>query len=174
MMVLAIGDSWIDCAWPVIMGILKPRRQGVSGSTAAQWASDYNGMLSRAVDTKADTVIISLLGNDARDAVSDGVVTLKERVDGVTNLNKVVKAVKRKHTIVLLYADPFCGRDPRAAKGIVLLNKAIRLACNGSDVDFADTGDCLTPAHFDGVDIHPNKDGQVAIAKMMTKLLGAL
>jgi len=171
MKILTIGDSWIDCQWPVIMGVTAPFRQGVRGSTAHQWATDYNSMLSKAIATEASSVIISLLGNDAISAASDGNVTLKEIIDGVSNLAKVVNAIKREQTIVLLYADPFCGKDPRATIGVKMINSAIKLACGGLDVDFADTGDCLTSDHFDGKDIHPNKDGQVAIAAMMTKIL---
>ena len=66
MSILVIGDSWsaareadtvLDRGWPEIMGIPAELRQGVSGSTAAEWAANTDGMLTRAMQTKADTLI---------------------------------------------------------------------------------------------------------------------
>jgi lysophospholipase L1-like esterase len=148
-------------------------RQGVSGSTAAQWASDFDGRLSLARDTDSDAVVISLLGNDARHAVSDGQVTADEIAAGLRDMRAVVQAVLRPLTIVLLYADPFCGTQAQARVGVPLLNGAIRWACNGLPVVFADTGAWLTREHFDGRDIHPTRAGHAVIAAQMLDIISA-
>lgn len=79
--ILVIGDSWAsayeadtkqDAGWPEIMGIPVDLRQGISGSTAIEWAANEDGRFGWAIGTEARIVIISLLGNDARAAVSDG------------------------------------------------------------------------------------------------------
>jgi len=180
MKTLVIGDSWAsaveadtgrDAGWPEIMGA--ELRQGVSGSTAAQWASDFDGRLSLARDTDSDAVVISLLGNDARHAVSDGQVTADEIAAGLRDMRAVVEAVLRPLTIVLLYADPFCGTQAQARVGVPLLNGAIRWACNGLPVVFADTGAWLTREHFDGRDIHPTRAGHEVIAAQMLDIISA-
>ncbi len=73
---LVIGDSWAsayeadtgnkNAGWPDFMEIEPNLRQGISGSTANQWASDHNGSLSRAIATPSNTVIISLMGNSRK------------------------------------------------------------------------------------------------------------
>jgi hypothetical protein len=182
MKTLVIGDSWAsaveadtcrDAGWPEIMGIERGLRQGIAGSTAAQWAADARGALARATDTVADTVIVSLLGNDARSAVSDGKVTADEIAAGLRDMRAVVEAVLRPLTIVLLYADPFCGTQAQARVGVPLLNGAIRWACNGLPVVFADTGAWLTQEHFDRRDIHPTRAGHEVIAAQMLDIISA-
>jgi len=74
-------------------------------------------------------------------------------------------------TIVLLYADPFCGRQPQARVAIPLLNAAIRLAACRIPVVFADTGAWLGDDHFDGRDIHPTRAGHAVIADRMRELI---
>jgi len=170
--VLVIGDSWSSAVvagegdsagWPLMLGIPDEMRQAVSGSTAAQWAADFDGRLTKAAHTKADVVILSLLGNDAFAALADGTVTPQEVVSGLVNLRYVIGAVQKARTIVLLYADPFCGRDVRSAIACPLLNAAIR-ATLPICVEAFDTRTVLRPGHFDGVDIHPNRAGHEAIA----------
>ena len=178
--ILVIGDSWAsareedtgrDAGWPALMGL--EFRQGIAGSTAAQWAGDHKGILTRAKQTESDAVIVSLLGNDARVAVSDGNVTAEEIAAGLRDMRAVVESVQRPLTIVLLYADPFCGNNAQARVGVPLLNGAIRWACNGLPVVFADTGAWLTPDHFDGHGIHPTRAGHAVIADRMRELIEA-
>lgn len=182
MRTLVIGDSWAsareadtgrDAGWPEMMGVPAELRQGVSGSTAAQWEADYDGWLTRARQTEAGVVIVSLLGNDARAAVSDGRVTADEVATGLRDMRAVVKAVQRPLTIVLLYADPFCGAQAQSRVAIPLLNGAIRWACNGLPTVYADTGTWLTREHFDGRDIHPTQAGHAVIADRMRDLCTA-
>jgi hypothetical protein len=118
-------------------------------------------------------VIVSLLGNDARHAVSDGRVTADEVAAGLRDMRAVVEAAQRPLTIVLLYADPFCGAQAQARVAVPLINGAIRWACNGIPVVFADTGTWLTREHFDGRDIHPTRAGHAVIADRMRELIEA-
>lgn len=180
MKALVIGDSWAsaweadtgrDEGWPLMMGLAPEMRQGIAGSTAAQWASDFDGRLSRSRNTDSDAVIVSLLGNDARHAVSDGQVTADEIAAGLRDMRAVVELVLRPLTIVLLYADPFCGDNAQARVGVPLLNGAIRWACTGLHVVFADAGAWLGREHFDGADIHPTRAGHAVIAERMRNLL---
>jgi len=179
MKLLVIGDSWSSAVvagndnhggWPVLLGILADLRQAVAGSTAKQWAMDFEGRLSKAAATDADVAILSLLGNDVFAALGDGIITPAEISDGITNFRSVVERVRKKRTIVILYTDPFFGRDKRFAYICPLLNATIRLSCP-SGVEFFDTSLVLRPEHFDGVDIHPNLKGHEAIAAGLKKVL---
>lgn len=178
---LIIGDSWSSAVvagegdrmgWPLALGIPDDMRQAVAGSTAAQWAEDFDGRLTRAAQTRADVVILSLIGNDAFAALADGIVTPEEVSAGLSALRRVVETVRKGRTIVILYADPFCGRDPRLAIACQLLNAAIcGLLPDG--VETFDTRTVLRPEHFDGRDIHPNRSGHESIATALREMLTA-
>jgi len=179
---LVIGDSWAsaveadtgnDAGWPEIMGVPRELRLGVSGSTAAQWAADHEGWLTRAQQVEADAVIVSLMGNDGRHAMSDGRVTISEIAGMVRSTRAVVESVQRRLTIVLLYADPFGAEHEQSAMGVAALNMAIRWAGRGMPVVYAPTGDWLTGEHFDGRDIHPTRAGHEVIAHRMRELIEA-
>lgn len=178
---LVVGDSWSSAVvagegdragWPLNLGIADEMRQAVAGSTAAQGAANFDGRLTRAAQTPANMVILSLLGNDAFAALSDGTVTPEEVSAGVAALRRVVETVRKARTIVLLYTDPFCGRDLRAAIACPLLNAAICGALPVGVETFA-TRRVLLPEHFDGHDIHPNRAGHEAIAAGLRDLLTA-
>lgn len=178
---LIVGDSWSSAVvagegdragWPLVLGIADDMRQAVGGSTAAQWAADFDGRLTRATQTPADTVILSVLGNDAFAALSDGSVTPDEIVAGVSALRRVVEAVRKARTIVMLYTDPFSGRDRQSAVLCPLLNAAICSALPDGAETF-DTRTVLRPEHFDGKDIHPNRAGHEAIAAGLRDMLTA-
>lgn len=186
--VLTVGDSWAsayvngvnDAGWPSILGIPPAMRQAEAGSTASQWAANYNNWLTTAANTSADVVVISLLGNDVFAALSDGVVTPHEISEGVSNLAKVISIVRKPRTIVFLYTNPFKGRSAEeSARGDIicaLLNGAIRMACGVgggilNTISLFDTGLVLQPQHFDGKDIHPNQEGQEMIATALKIIL---
>jgi lysophospholipase L1-like esterase len=178
--VLVVGDSWSSAVvagegdragWPLILGIPDDMRQAVSGSTAAQWSADFDGRLTKATQTPADVVIISLLGNDAFAALADGVATPQEIIAGVKALQHVIETVRKPRTIVLLYADPFCGSDIRKAIACSLLNVAIGTAVPDG-VEALDLRTVLGSQHFDGVDIHPTRAGHEAIAAAVEVLMG--
>jgi len=179
--ILVLGDSWAsaveadtgrDAGWPQIMGIPDTHRQGISGSTAAEWAADLDGRLTHAMGTQARCVIISLMGNDARAAVEDGRVTARELADALASMRHVVNACRRPRTVVLLYADPYGGTQTQSSIAVPIINAAIRAACLGLNVVYADTGAWLQPEHFDGRDIHPTRAGHQVIAERMRALCG--
>ena len=178
--ILVVGDSWaaareedtgLDEGWPLMMGIPKSHRQGVSGTTAAQWANNEDGMLKRARRASADVVIVSLLGNDARHAMDDGKIMPNEIATGLRDLRTVVKTVMRKVTIVMLYADPYSGGNASSRIGVPLINGVIQFACGGLPVVFAVTGQWLGPGQFNGKGIHPVKAGHRIIAENMKDLV---
>ncbi len=179
---IVFGDSWSsavvaggsDGGWPVILGVPEENRQGVSGSTAAQWVSDFEGRLVLVQETDADTVIMSLMGNDARHALADGEITADEVSNALLNMRRVVAHASKLNTIVLLYADPFSGTNAMSAKLVPLLNGAIKAACYGIPVIFADTSEWLSEQHFDGSDIHPTQEGHIVIARNMKILIDSL
>ena len=73
--------------------------------------------------------------------------------------------VERKHVIVLLYADPFCGKNKQSAIGVPLLNAAIMAVTSHVPVLYARTQDWLSDIHFDGKDIHPTLMGHELLAE---------
>ena len=177
---LVIGDSWASAqeadtkkvaGWPEYLGIPADMRQGVNGSTAAQWASGHRGWLFKAMNTNADNIIISLMGNDGRAAMADGKVTAVEAFNALKNMRRVVATLQRKNTVVLLYTDPSGGKDHNMANAVQMLNAAIRMACYNILVTFADTSEWLKPEHFITGDIHPTKSGHQVIAQYMKELI---
>lgn len=178
MRVLVVGDSWAsaveadtgkDAGWPQILGIEDEYRRGVAGSTAREWATNQDGILSDAEVMESDTVIISLLGNDAREIWSDGKVTHDEVFMALGAMRMVAERLRRERTIVMLYADPFQGKDPEYAYGLQMLNAGLRMAT--WPATFLDLGKVLKPEHFDGKDIHPTRKGHEVIASAVEELL---
>jgi lysophospholipase L1-like esterase len=184
--ILIIGDSWASAyvatetgdidrdGWPKLLGIPDEMRQGIAGSTAAQWAADFGGNLTRAIQTEADVVIISLLGNDAFAVINSGQTSLPavfgEIAAGVDNFRKVVESVRKPRTIVIQYTDPFSGNNPMSAVACPLLDAFIKGEVPDG-VEVFDTRTVLKPEHFNGHDIHPNMAGHQAIADKLRQLL---
>jgi lysophospholipase L1-like esterase len=182
--ILVIGDSWSSAVvssatwqevdrqgWPLILGIPDANRQAVAGSTAAQWAEDYNGWLTRAKNTPADVIILSLLGNDAFAALAGG-ITPQEVADGITNFWRLVTMPHGARKIVLQYTDPFCGTDATKALLCSMLDAVIAEECRMTAVDTFDTKTVLNPEHFTPGSIHPNQAGHQAIADGLAQMLG--
>ena len=179
--ILVIGDSWSSavvagegdrCGWPQILGIPENNVQAVAGSTAAQWAADWEGRLTRACNTPARCVILSLMGNDMRQALHDGVLTPAELMAGMAALRKVFDAVRegRESMVVLLYADSY-GADSREEYAVYALNLVIRATTFLHGTNFLDSERVLLPEHFEVGDIHPNLEGHEAIARAMARML---
>lgn len=171
--ILVIGDSW-SVGWSSYLERFSGRKvhsQGIIGSTADEWAKNKNGCLSKAKSTKADTVIISLTGNDFQVAMKNDNMTSREIVAAYLSLRKVLKVLRRKKTIIILYADPFSGKDPMSRVAVPLFNAFIQISCIGFDVEFADTSQWLESIHFDGVDIHPNELGKKTIGKHLSNFI---
>lgn len=179
MKILVIGDSWSSAVvagdsthggWPVLLGVPEEMRQAVAGSTARQWANDFDGRLTKAVNTEADVVILSLLGNDAFAAIQDGVITMEEINIALNSMRDVLHAVRKKRNFVLLYTDPFFGTNPTSGVGCALLNSLISWVVP-SFVEVVVTSDFLIDANFDGFDIHPNLSGHEAVASFLRHVL---
>lgn len=176
MKILAVGDSWasavegdtgMDRGWPEVMGIPEHCRQGISGSTAYEWAQNKDERLSRAMEANADIIFLSLMGNDARHAYEDGKVTSDEVSRALTSMRDVVKMLSgRSRVIAFLYADPFAGKDLIYKYGLPMLNAGIR-AATFLRAECIDLGDVLGPEHFDGKDIHPTRVGHEVMAEYL-------
>lgn len=186
--ILVIGDSWASAVvagdpahggWPQILGIPAELRQAVPGSTAAQWANDFEGRLTRSYATPADVAIVALSGNDAINAMADGVLSPKELIDLLTFTCGVLTGARgegepQRPVYMLGYADPFCGRDPRMSIGVTVLNSALEALFIANDTvpgGFIRTADILGPDCFDGLDIHPNLKGHEAIAQRIAEVI---
>lgn len=179
--ILVVGDSWAaghvaedktDNGWPVMMGIPLELRQGVDGTTAAQWAADAGGMLTRALNTPCDCVVVSLMGNDAFAANSDGNVTPEEIEGALAAMKRVVSVLIEKHkeVYVLLYANPY-RTDWKAAAAVWYLNFLIRKASCGARV--IETGIVLADAKsFAAGDFHPSYEGHRLLAGMIRGIVG--
>lgn len=190
--VLFTGDSWIsavmadklsnpNAGWTEMLSKeegLYTTRHGIAGSRAIQWAEDRDGILTQAKACKADTVFISLMGNDMRDALSDGSLTIKELMTSAKALETVVRELRRKRTIVMLYTNPFPG-DEVSEFLVKFLNNLIMMACaeielttaeedeGYEELNFFESYKILGEGDFDGTDIHALEKGHVNMAEII-------
>ena len=187
MKTLVIGDSWASAlesdtglhrGWPFFAGIPVSLRQGVSGSTAAQWAADDGGRLTKAIASShiVDSVIISLFGNDARHFADDGEITIREVLDSIQSHRKVVSSFSHvRRVIMLAYTDPYFGGNPQAKLGIPLINSVVRLSTVGTfNTTIFHSSEYLQPEHFDGTDFHPNQAGHRVLAQAISAFISKL
>lgn len=180
MKILAVGDSWasavegdtgLDRGWPEILELPEDCRQGISGSTAYEWAQNKDERLTKALESKADVIVLSLMGNDFRHAYDDGKVTSEEVSLALTSMSSVVRMLSRRSRVfTLLYADPFDGKNKIYKYGLPMLNAGIR-AASFMRADCIDLGSILSPEHFDGKDIHPTRAGHEVIAQYLGNYL---
>jgi len=189
---LILGDSHAACrlphspvdAWTVaeLLGVPASNRLAVSGSTARQWASDYQGRLSAAITNRAGIVWISIGGNDALAAAADGQVTAAEQLAVAADMLRFFAAAARGRALCVctLYADPWQGARPDQAAGLDALDAGIsnvcELACSsvGTPVAFLDERTVLTPANYGGSgDLHPNAEGYTNIALRLRSIITA-
>lgn len=180
--VLFLGDSWmasrVDGEGDTglmydILDIPASMRQAVSGSTAAQWSVDHNHMLSKAMSTRCDAVVLSLGGNDAFAALNnDGKITEDEISAMLTAVSSVVGLLtaKFKEVYVVLYANPYPG-NWRSAFGSMMLNAAL-ISAMPSTVRLIHSSAVLIDADFPGTGIHPNRSGYEKLAALIRKEVG--
>lgn len=171
----SLGDSWTcieadgaNAGWQVYAGLEPAHRHGIPGSTARQWADDDGGILADALAAMCpgDTVFVSLVGNDFRHAIADGVLTQDEVVDACDSLRQVILRLRASgaHVIVMGYANPYCGNEVAQAAANALC-MMIRRVANESGAKYFDVARHLVmPEHFDGKDFHPTAAGHRAIA----------
>ena len=188
-----LGDSWmagwLDAdkrdhgGWPALLNkaSFSVVNLAVSGSTAEQWASDFNGNLTRAAASiPTDVFCVSLMGNDAFAAMlpeSDGGkrVTLQEIRDAQDALRKVVKRLTDtgKRVTLWLYGNPYPGNWLYEA-GVSSLNAAARTAVVGmlEERDIIETRFVLrAQGMMSGIGIHPTPKGYAEIARMAESVL---
>jgi lysophospholipase L1-like esterase len=190
---LIVGDSHAAnrlphspvAAWIVadLLGVSPSNRLAVSGSTAAQWAADLNGMMTSATNNRAPVVWISLGGNDAAAAASDGSVTTEECYRIAADLYNAVFALSRGRRLVIctLYADPHQGALPDYAWAVGRLDAGITdvcsLACraSGTPLRFLDERWTLCSWNYDGSgDLHPDAAGYTNMAVQISKIISSL
>jgi lysophospholipase L1-like esterase len=182
--ILVVGDSYSSAVvageastrngWPLLLGVDDSNMQAVAGSTAAQWAGNFEGRLLKAYKTKADVVIVSLLGNDVFAALKDDVITQEEINQGIMHLMHIVMMVQKPITIIILYTDPFFGANKQFSMLCSFLNATIEQTClriKRESLFFFDTRNVLKKEDFDGKDIHPNRKGHEAIAQGLAELI---
>lgn len=171
----SLGDSWTciesdgtNRGWQVYAGLAPAHRHGVAGSTAKQWANDEGRILTAAIETMhpADTVFVSLIGNDFRHAVADGVLTPNEVDEACESLLTVVGRlhIMWANVVLMGYANPYDGNEVAQAAEHALCMMVRRVA-NESGAKYFDVARHLVmPEHFDGKDFHPTAAGHRAIA----------
>lgn len=175
---LCIGDSWASAhesdtdaqyaGWPEILGVLPALRQARAGSTAAQWAADFEDRLSWAKATDTGAVLISIGGNDIGDMRS-----FADASRAIFNIRKVVGSFTDRLAIVMLYANPFPG-NAEAETAVFCLNRAIHYACKSMSVVYLETSKILLPEHFLQLherDIHPTRAGWALVAEAIRSIL---
>ena len=173
---ISIGDSWGKVVagggtpWPDLLGITN---LCISGSTAQEWAGNKENWLADAQALKPETVIISLMGNDARHALEDGKITWAEKIAALTSMRAVVTAMMPARIIVLLYADPFAGTNAMTKVAVPKLNQAIEFSLVGLPTEYVRCYKFLGSEHFNVATdpLHPNQDGHQAIAKRIKGML---
>lgn len=179
---LVIGDSWAaghvaedatDNGWPLMLGIAPELRQGVDGSTAAEWAQDKNGVLTRALQTPCDAVLVCLGGNDAFAAWADKRITADEIAAISENVKAVMTAVAGKGVpmYVLLYANPY-PMDWRAKFAIIGLNAAVALGIPAGATALSSSNVLTTADCWARNDFHPSYAGHQILAAMIAQRTG--
>ena len=194
--IVLVGDSWL-AMWDDASrsdeetdgGLLslmdRSRFDGVclakSGSTAKQWADDFEGRLTRALATECDAYVVSLLGNDTFAAInpqSEGGanVTLAELRTAFESLVKVLTALKAtgRRVLVLQYTNPY-PNDKVTEMGCVLLNAALLSATSMADIKSTDViFSSLVldePGAMSGIGIHPSPMGYARLAALIGDML---
>lgn len=169
------GDTGLDGGWPTLLGVPVANQQAVSGSKAEEWASDVNGMLSKAVATPTGVLIISLLGNDAFaiETSHDPSTAVLRAAAAYKALECVLVSLQRETMYVLLYPDAFDHKNQGYNIGLPMLNGAIRQAVAEvcPHANLVDLGKILDASDFNGTDIHPIHSGQVKIAEYFKSIL---
>ena len=179
---LVVGDSWAaghvsddgsDNGWTVMLGIPQELRQGVDGTTAAEWAADVGGRLSNALATPCDAILVCLGGNDAFAAWSDKRITSDEIAGVAANTAAVVAALLGKGVpvYVLLYANPW-PNDWQARLAVFGLNNTIAFKMPSS-VNVLRSAEVLSlPEHWANNDYHPSYAGHKALAAFIAAKTG--
>lgn len=170
-----LPNTQTDGAFREALGVPLEDDFSVSGSTAQDWAfGQCGGRLHRVIVHQAEWAVGSLGGNDAFQAMADGVMTDAEAVGAMAALLFVLHRLRGKRVLLMLYPDPYRGRNAQAAQGHKKLVQAIQEIARiarwiGVNVETIDLEQFTEDRFFDGVDIHPNRDGYAAYAAAVRK-----
>jgi lysophospholipase L1-like esterase len=183
--IVLFGDSYTagreagtnrDGALRQSLGVPLYNDLAVSGSTAQQWAADFNDRLSAVVSSSAAIAVGSIGGNDLFAAMSDGRITDGEKYAAAASLFYVLMRLRRKRILLMVYPDPFFGSRPDASAAAAGIAEAIKQIVSlaricGVEVSVIDLSPVLSPIHFDGTDIHPNAAGYAVMAEAIIKMV---
>lgn len=191
--IMIVGDSHAEGYLPhskirsnaiaEAVGAAPEMRLAVSGSTALDWARDIDDRLTRAEAHAygADAVLVSLLGNDLFAAASDGNVTVAEIAASIAALYEVLHTLSGlpRRLFVLLYGQPYRSPTPEQARGLALLNDAIKACANtvsmitDNAIEFIEEDAILDASDWPGDDIHPFESGYRKIGAELLRRLDA-
>lgn len=154
--------------WAQQLNIPEKNILAESGSTAGAWAfrNEYRDKLCAI--PRGSFVICFMGGNDARGAVSDGVVTDQEKMELFSSLDMICEILKEHECLALIfgYADPYRGTVPELAAGLEKLNAALRAVACLYEFPFYDLRTNMIDEHFLPANvvrergaIHPNTCG---------------
>lgn len=189
--ILIVGDSHAKGFLPhskidsdaigIRLGSPAEMRIAISGSTAEQWASDFNMRLTLAqlAAQDAEATLISLGGNDLFKAAQDGHVEDAEIAALCCHVFHVLEelALPSKRTFVLLYGYPFMTVDAHKLMAVTRLNAFIAgvartvAALHGVRIETLDERMILIPEDWPGDDIHPFESGYIKIAEEILRRL---
>lgn len=179
--ILIVGDSHAKCRLPDgrdadtiadALGVPMRFRHARSGSTARQWLDPANPWLQNALQVMPDceAVFISLGGNDLFRDYVDGKVTREEAKAIALDVKAVVGMFGARRVFLLVYGDPYKGKDTTALAGVLCINIAYRIfTADMPFVTLVPESAVLTEDDWCGTDIHPNGTGYAKIAEFIKK-----
>lgn len=171
------GDTGIDGGWRRMIGIPARNHFAISGTTAREWADDKYGRLTEVIKRSCELdgpIVFSLVGNDIRHAAEDGVVSVSEMFDAYRAVKSIVRRFPRdRHLVMLMYCDPYFGRNKKAMFGVYIMNRICELATFGRhNVQRIYTSKFFTEADFDGKDFHPTRVGWKRFVPWLERRVG--
>lgn len=143
-----------------------------SGSTARQWLDPSNGWLAmaEALAAECDAVFLSIGGNDLFRDYADGHLSREEAERIMGEVKAVADRFGGKRLFLLVYGDPYNGRDNMTLAGVICITIAFRiLAATLPNVTLVLEQKLLDASDWCGSDIHPNASGYVKIADFIRK-----
>jgi lysophospholipase L1-like esterase len=181
MKIVLFGDSYTagrvagtsnDGALSEALGVPCDLSLAVSGSTAVEWVLDQ-ARLDAVCNSTADVAVGSLGGNDLFKALQDGVVTFAEKVGIVLALLHVVNTIAKSipHVVIMVYPDPFSGTRADAKEAQWQIANTFHQLPFLNNVHLLFLSGFLSKDHFDGVDIHPTKEGYAVMASAITDII---
>jgi len=182
MNILILGDSHAKARTPdgkdtdliaETLEVPTSLRLAVSGSMARHWRENREGWLDKAkalaADPATEAAFISLGGNDLFRDYADGIITAEEARAILDDIKEVLASFTLP-IYLLIYGDPYCGRDIRAVLAVIGIDMALTsLAKQLKNVYVIRESQILSNEDWCGTDIHPNSSGYIKIAEAIRK-----